>query len=356
VIAPTGAEIARRSGRAGGLARPVLIRLASAVPVVFGIVALTFALVRLLPGDPALLFSSGPTATEAEIQAIRVQLGLDRSIVEQLVIYVGRVFTGDLGYSILSGRKVSVDLLERLPASMELTLFALLLALAIALPLGSLGAVFRNSPIDQAARALAALGVSMPTFVTSVILVFIFFYLLGWAPDPVGRFDPFMLEPIKRITGFATIDAIATANWEGFWSALGKIMLPSMSMGFYAAGPLTRITRSSMISVLDGDYIKTARAMGLSLGKTYVVYALKNALLPILTTFGIVISYLLGANVLVEKIFAWPGIGSYVVDSLLASDYAPVQGFILLMGFFYVLVNLVIDLLYMAVDPRIRVQ
>lgn len=330
------------------------LRFASSLPALFGVVVFTFILMRLLPGDPAIFFASGPSAGQAEIEMIRKQLGLDRSLPEQLGIYLRDVATGNLGRSMTTGQQVTDDLIRRLPASLELTLTALLIALTIALPAGIVAALRQNSIVDHAIRLLCTFGVCMPTFVSGLLFIFFFYYVLGWAPDPTGRIDVF-LSPPPHVTGLLLVDSALARDGEVFMAALGQLVLPACTMALFVLAPLARMTRASMLAVLTSDFIRTSESIGLSRKRVVLVYALRNALLPVITITGIVFSTMLGANVLVEKVFSWPGVASYALDALLASDYAPVQGFVLLMASIFVIVNLTVDLLYGLADPRVSV-
>jgi peptide/nickel transport system permease protein len=327
-------------------------RLAGTVPLLLGIGIFTFILVRVLPGDPAAYYATGPLATREEIESVRHALGLDRPIHEQLAIYMRDVAAGDLGRSLVTGQPVVQDLRERFPASLELTLVAMALALAIAIPLGIVAAIRSGSWIDHVVRFVGTLGVSMPAFVVGIVLIFAFFLQLDIAPEPIDRIDPFALKP-ARVTGLMLIDSLLAGNGEAFRSAAGRLILPAMTMAIIVVAPLMRMTRASMIAVLASDYIRTARAAGMGWWTVYIRYGLANALLPVLTTIGLVISYQLGANVVVERVFTWPGVGSYALNSLLAADYAPIQGYILLMAFVFVVINTAIDILMALIDPRI---
>ena len=280
--------------------RLALLRIVGALPNLIGVVVITFLLTRALPGDPAAYFA-GQSATPEAIEQIRAQLGLDRSLPEQFVAYVGDLARGELGQSLTTGQSVATEIASRLPASMELTLVALTLAIAISLPLGIAAAVRQGSWVDQLARVVTTAGVSLPVFFTGLLLTWLFYFELGWAPSPIGRLDP-SFSPPSDVTGFYLIDALLDRDLE-LWR-----------------------------------------------------YALRNALLPVVTTLGLVFSFMLGSNVLVEKVFAWPGIGSFAIESLTASDYAPVQGFVLTMGVLYVMLNLLIDLAYLLIDPRVAMQ
>lgn len=320
-----------------------------------GVVVFTFILMRVLPGDPATFFASGPNAGQEEIEQLRKQMGLDRPIPVQLVRYLADIATGNLGRSMTTGQPVVTDLATRLPASLELTFFALLIALSLALPLGIAAALRPNSVIDHGVRVLCTLGVCVPTFVSGLLLIYAFYYLLGLAPDPTGRLDVFSSPP-PDVTGFLLIDFLLAGDFEGWRAALGQLILPAATMALFVLAPLARMTRASMLAALGSDFVRTARSIGMADWRVVLVYGLRNALLPVLTIVGVVFSTMLGANVLVEKVFSWPGIGSYALDALLASDYAPVQGFVLLIAVIFVLVNLTIDILYGVVDPRMGME
>ena len=337
-----------------GIARRVGRRLLASIPALLGVVIVTFILMRVLPGDPATFFASGPSAGQAEIEELRRRMGLDKPIPVQLVRYLGEIAQGDFGRSMTTGQSVVLDIKRRLPASLELTCTALLIALAFSLPLGVFAALRQGSVIDHAVRLLCTLGVCVPTFVSGLLLIYAFYYLLGWAPDPTARIDIFASPP-PDITGFYLIDFAATGDWEGWWAAFRQLTLPAVTMALFVLAPLARMTRASMLAVLGSDFIRTAHAMGLPRLRIIVAYALRNALLPVITITGIVFSTMLGANVLVEKVFSWPGVASYALDALLASDYAPVQAFVLLMASIFVLVNVTIDVLYGIADPRVSV-
>ena len=332
----------------------VLKRLLLAVPSLIGVVIVTFLLTRALPGDPAAYFA-GPAATKEAIQEIRVKLGLDKSLPQQFLGYVRDLARGDMGSALTTGQPVAAEIRARLPASAELTLLGLILAMGIAVPLGIFAATNPNSLIDHACRVVATAGVSLPVFFTGLILVYVFYYLLGWSPAPLGRLDVFYSEPAK-VTGFYLIDSAIARDWEVFWASLKQLILPALTLGIFSLAPIARMTRASMLAVLASDFVRTARASGLTPFTVIVTYAFRNAMLPVVTTLGMVFSFLLGANVLVEKVFAWPGIGSYAVEALIASDFAPVQGFVLTMAIMYVALNLLIDILYGLIDPRVRIE
>lgn len=330
------------------------LRVLQSVPSIIGIIVISFALTRALPGDPAVYFA-GDIADEESIQLIREQLGLDRSWLEQLGIYAANLMQGNLGMSLSTGRPVIEELSERLPASLELTLFGLGLAIIVGVPLGILAATRPGSWVDQVCRILVTAGVSVPTFFTGLLLIYIFYYLLGWSPSPLGRLDILYLSP-PHVTGFYLVDSLLAQDVETFWAAFKQLLLPAVTLGIFALAPLARMTRGAMLNALGSDYVRTVRANGLSQASILITYALKNASLPILTVLGMVFSFLLGANVLVEKVFSWPGIGSFAIEALIASDYAAVQGFVLCMALLFVGVNLIIDVILTLIDPRITLE
>jgi len=334
--------------------RLIARRLLMSVPTLAGIVLVTFALTRLLPGDPAAYFAGNAASVEA-VEQIRHKLGLDQPLATQFLRYVRELATGDWGQSLSTGQPVATEIATRLPASLELTLVALLASLSVSIPLGVLAATRPGSWIDQLCRLVTTAGVSLPVFFTGLLLSFVFYFLLGWAPSPLGRIDPYVSAP-ATVTGFYLIDSILAGDGAAFVSSARQLILPALTLALFVMAPVARMTRASMLGVLSADFVRTARAMGLSRMRVLYGYAFQNALLPVLTTIGMVFSFMLGANVLVEKVFAWPGIGSFAVESLVASDYAPVQGFVLTMAILYVALNLAIDLLYLAIDPRVTVE
>ena len=333
------------------MTKMIVKRLLGAIPNVIGVVIVTFLLTRALPGDPAAYFA-GPAATKEAIEEVRRSLGLDKSVVHQFAGYLKDLARGELGNSLSTGQPVLTEIRQRLPASLELTLCGLFLAVAVAVPLGVLAATRPGSWVDHLCRMLATAGVSLPTFFTGLLLAYVFYFLLGLAPSPLGRIDV-TFSPPPQVTGLFLVDSLIARDGELFRAAAKQIALPALTLALFVMAPLMRMTRASMLGVLSSDFVRTARASGLPRSKVLYAYAFRNALLPIVTTMGMVFSFLLGSNVLVEKVFAWPGIGSYVIEALVASDYAPVQGFVLTMALLYVALNLAIDVLYVLIDPRV---
>lgn len=334
--------------------RVVFKRLLAALPNLVGVIVITFLLTRALPGDPAAYFAGG-AATQEAVDQVRQQLGLDQPLPQQFLNYVGALLRGDFGLSITTGQPVLQELLARLPASLEMVLLALLLACAIALPLGVMAATRPGSWIDQLCRLLTTAGVSLPTFFTGLVLSYVFYFLLGWAPAPLGRLDP-VYSPPPTVTGLYLVDALLVGDLALWWAAFKQLVLPTVTMALFVLAPIARMTRASMLQVLSSDFVRTARASGLSKTTVQVRYALRNALLPVVTTLGMVFGFMLGSSVIIEKVFGWPGVGSYAIDALTASDYAPVQGFVLAMGVLFVLLNLLVDVLYTLIDPRISLE
>lgn len=326
-------------------------RLLAAIPTLAGVVVVTFLVTRVLPGDPAVFLAANPSMGAADIAELRESLGLDRSLWQQFTLYLGNLVRGDLGHSISTGQSVAAEFARRLPASAELALAALLLAVLLALPLGLLAAMRPGSVADLFARGLAALGNAMPAFVTGLLLIHLFYVLAGVAPEPIGRLDPF-LPPPPRLTGFLVVDSVLAGDGAALVSALRQLILPALSMALFAAAPLLQMTRAAMADALASDHIRAARAAGITPWRIVTVLALRGAMVPVVTTAGVVFSYMLGASVLIERVFAWPGIGAFALDSVIALDYAPLQGFMLLVAALFVVVNLAADIACVLLDPR----
>ena len=327
-------------------------RLVLLVPVLLGVTLISFALTRVIPGNPIDELVS-PLASQQERQRLISEHGLDRPITHQYVAYVRDLFHGDLGTSFTTSQPVLSDLTSRFSATFELTLYAMLVAVLVGVPLGIAAAVWANRWVDHLSRVVSVSGIALPVFWTSLTLVYILFYRLHVLSAPYGRIDPSIDAP-KHITGLFTIDALLTGKWAAWRSAAEALILPVGVLAFAVMAPIARITRSGMLEALESDYIRAARSLGLP-GRTVVFrHALRNALLPLITMIAVVYGYLLGGVVLVEEIFAWPGLGRYVFDAITSSDYPAVQGFILYATTIYVLLFLAVDLLYLAIDPRLR--
>jgi ABC-type dipeptide/oligopeptide/nickel transport system permease component len=354
----TACKLHRNDRRIGGSKASMAFvwkRLLGTLPSLAGVIVVTFLLSHALPGDPAAYFA-GPAANAASIAEVRAKLGLDRSLPVQFVHYLGDLARGNLGNSLTTGQPVVSDLVQRLPASLELTLFALIFAVVLAIPMGVWAATRADSAIDHLCRASVSVAAAFPTFFVGLLLLYVFYYLLELAPEPVGRLNEIVYTLPPRVTGAYTIDSLLAGDWPVFRAALAQLVLPSISLGLFALAPIARITRAAMLQALGSDFIRTARASGLPAGKVLVTYAFRNALLPISSVLGMVFSFLLGSNVLVEQVYGWQGIGAYAVNAVLASDYAAVQGFVLMMAVLYVLLNLLVDLLGTIIDPRVRFE
>jgi ABC-type dipeptide/oligopeptide/nickel transport system permease component len=330
-------------------------RLVGTIPSLVGVVILTFLLSHALPGDPAAYFA-GPAANAESIAEVRAKLKLDRPLFEQFFYYVGDLFRGDLGNSLTTGQPVLTDLLQRLPASLELTGFALIFAVGVAIPLGVWAATGLDGPVDHMARVVTTICAALPTFFVGLLFVYVFYYLLDIAPEPLGRLNEIAYSPPPRVTGAYTIDSLIAGDFEVFGASLAQLVLPAVSLGLFALAPIARITRAAMLEALGSDYVRTARAGGLRRTKVVFSYAFRNSLLPISSVLGMVFSFLLGSNVLIEQVFGWQGVGAYAVSAVVASDYAAVQGFVLMMALLYVLLNLGVDIFATLIDPRVRFE
>jgi ABC-type dipeptide/oligopeptide/nickel transport system permease component len=330
-------------------------RLVGTIPSLVGVVILTFLLSHALPGDPAAYFA-GPAANAESIAEVRAKLKLDRPLFEQFFYYVGDLFRGDLGQSLTTGQPVLTDLLQRLPASLELTGFALIFAVGVAIPLGVWAATGLDGPVDHLARVVTTICAALPTFFVGLLFVYVFYYLLDIAPEPLGRLNEIAYSPPPRVTGAYTIDSLIAGDFGVFRASLVQLVLPAVSLGLFALAPIARITRAAMLEALGSDYVRTARAGGLRRTKVVFSYAFRNSLLPISSVLGMVFSFLLGSNVLIEQVFGWQGVGAYAVSAVVASDYAAVQGFVLMMALLYVLLNLGVDIFATLIDPRVRFE
>lgn len=317
--------------------------------VVAGVCVITFIISHLIPGDPARLLA-GDRASDEIVQHIRQQLGLDLPLWQQFIRYVQQLLHGDLGISIRTGRPVIDDLKAFFPATLELAFCALLIALVVGVPLGVLSAVCKNSWIDHLVRLLALTGISTPAFWLGLGVIVLFYGQLNLLPGS-GRLDDW-LDPPARVTGFYLIDSLLSGEGEVFLNALTHLILPATTLAFVHLGIVARQIRSAMLEQLSEDYVRTALASGLSKFTIVVRYALPNALIPSVTVLGLALGDLLYGAVLTETVFAWPGMGAYVVSSIQALDFPAVMGFAIVVSFAYVLVNLLVDLLYLWIDPR----
>ena len=334
------------------LVRYILRRLLLAVVTLSGVVVAVFVLTHILPSNPAAL-RAGPLATAELIAQYEREMGLDQPLYVQFANYAASLLRGDLGRSWRTDQPVLQELAQRLPATLELALTAFLLAMLIGLTLGTLAAVYFGTWIDRAARLFATLGASLALFWLALVGVHVFYYTLNWAPPPLGRLTVGVPEP-PTITGLLTVDSLLAGDLATFADAVQHLWLPALTLAFVVSAPVIKITRAAMLEALSADFVRTARAIGLSPREVILVDALRNAFIPVLTTLGIVFGYLMAGNVIVERVFSWPGIGQYAWGALITNDFNAVQGFVLLIAVAYVMLNLLIDLAYGFIDPRIR--
>jgi peptide/nickel transport system permease protein len=294
---------------------------------------------------------AGPQAPPETVERLRTLYGFDQPIYVQFFRYLQRLLQGDLGTSFQTGRPVLEDILQYFPATIELATLALIVAIVVGIPLGVLSAVYRNSPIDHFARILSLIGVSMPVFWLGLVLLLIFYFKLGWFPEP-GRLDIMLIEP-ERLTGFLLVDSLIALDWEVFWDALKHMALPATVLGLYGLAGIARIVRSSMLDVLSQEYIKTARIKGLNEFWVLTRHALRNALVPAVTVIGLTYGGLLEGSVLTETIFSWPGLGRYLATAFLTLDLNAVVGGTMLVALTFSLANLAVDLVYAFLNPKI---
>ena len=354
-MVPVRASVRRLSGAYRRLPRTlqiILRRLLVLLPQMFGVLLITFLLIRLLPGDPALLLL-GNMATEESIAALRERLGLDLPVWRQFLIYLGNVTQFDLGISIFTSRPVAEDLLDRLPATLELITYSLILMTLVGVTLAVGSVVWHRSPFDIGSRLYSLAAGAIPDFWIALLLIFFFFYQLHWTPAPFGRIDVTVTPP-AAVTGFYLIDSLVAGDWAAFRSAFARLVLPVLTLTIVNAGALAKMTKATFTEVYRSDFITHARACGLP-ERVIILYALRNSMPPIITMIGFFAGFLLGAAVLVETVFAWGGLGQYAVQAVVNSDYPALQGFILVATAFILLVYTAVDILYEMVDPRIRV-
>ncbi|MDZ4764323.1 MAG: ABC transporter permease [Chloroflexota bacterium] len=331
----------------------VLRRLIVALPLLLGITLVSFLIANAVPADPINANLPQSQLNNAElVAAFRAKWGLDKSPVEQYLTYLGNLLQGDLGVSIKTRQPIADDIARFLPATIELATVATFFGVLIGLVTGIVSAVWHNKPIDFIARTLSLIGISFPVFVLALIGLTIFHLELGLVPGP-GRLNVRMSDP-PFVTGFFTIDSLIAGRWDTFWNALSHLILPGLVLGIYMAGLISRVTRSSLLDILGMDYLRTARAKGLRERVVVLKHALANAWMPIVTVIGLSYGNLLSGAVLTESIFAFPGIGRYMFRASTSQDFPAIMGVSLLIAFIYLIVNLVVDVLYYFIDPRIR--
>lgn len=326
-------------------------RLLMLIGVLFGVTLITFTISHLVPGDPAQLMA-GPRASDEAIAALRAQLGLDRPLYVQYLTFLGNLVQGDLGVSVLTQRPVLQELVGYFPATIELMLVSLTLSIALGVALGIAAAVYEGRWIDHVLRLIAIVGVSAPRFVTALLLLLFFYGELNLLPGG-GRFDPALAMP-PSVTGFLLIDSLLAGDFVAFADAAMHMILPTLTLAVSTSGGFMRLARTSMLEALAQDYIRTAQAMGLRRRTIILRHAFRNALMPLVTVIGMAVGTLLFGSVIVETIFAWPGAGSYVLNAIFSLDFPVIMGFTVIVSVVYVVTNLVVDLVYLVIDPQIR--
>lgn len=331
----------------------ILNRLLLLAPVLIGVTILTFSISHLVPGNPAAV-ALGPHATKDSIEALQEKWGLNKPVHIQYLIYVKGLLKGDFGTSLQTNRPVIQDLKVYFPATLELTAASMLLCLIIGIPLGVIAAAKKDKLIDHITRIFSLIGVSMPIFWLGLLMLLVFYLKLGLFAGG-GRLSPLTPRP-QHLTGLYILDSLLTGNWEALKDSIVHIIMPAVCLGFAIIAFISRMARSSMLNVLGEDYIKTARAKGLKEGSVIYRHALRNAILPVITVSGALYGQLLAGAVLTETIFSWPGMGLYTVRSILSLDFQPIMGFTIVIAFFYVIINLLVDILYVLFDPRIRLE
>ena len=321
------------------------------IPVIIGVVFIIFAIMELTPGDPVMMILGEGAPIEAQ-EALREEMGLNDPIPKQFVDYVGDVLHGDLGTAWHTGKPVTYDFAMRFPASLELALCALLLAVLIGIPVGIYAASKKDSAADHVSRVVTLLGTSVPVFWLGFMLIYLLYAKYDLIPAPIGRISDNIYPP-TQITGLYLLDSLLTGDMIAFKSALSHILLPAICLSFGSLAVISRMTRSNMIEVLNLDYIRTARSKGIKERQVVGKHGLRNILVPVMTVIGAQLGGLIGNAVVVETIFNWPGVGSYITQSILQTDYAPVQAFTVVSVLIYMVINLILDILYAVVDPRI---
>ena len=331
--------------------RFLLTRVSLLIPTFFGMTLLAFFLIRLVPGDPIETMAGERGIDAARHAALLVEYGLDKPVLTQYGVYIGRVLQGDLGKSIITQVPVMDEFLALFPATIELAVCAIAFALLLGIPAGIVAAVKRNSWFDHGVMTVSLTGYSMPIFWWGLLLIMFFSVNLGWTPVS-GRLD--VMHYVEPVTGFLLFDTLMAGETEAFFSALKHLVLPAIVLGTNPLAVVARMTRSAMLEVLGEDYIRTARAKGLPAFRIVAVHALRNALIPVVTVIGLQVGVLFTGAILTETIFSWPGVGKWLIEAINRRDYPVLQGGMLLLGVVVMLVNLLVDLTYGVINPRIR--
>ncbi len=329
----------------------ILERVLATLPIMFGVAIIVFLFIRLTPGDPVdIMMGQGGAVSAGEMEQLRSEFHLDEPLHVQLWIFLRDAIRGNLGYSYVLKRPVTQLIAERLPATIELALGALIISLLIAMPIGIFSAVKQNSLVDRFSMAGAFLGISMPSFWLAIIMIMFFSVSLRWLPVQ-GRIG--YEAQLQEVTGFYVLDSILTRNWEALSSSIKHLILPSIALGAAVAAVIARVLRSSMLETLRSDYVTLARSKGAPESRVVMKHALRNALIPTITVIGLQVGILLGGNMIIETVFGWPGLGSMVVDAIFDRDFPLIQGSVMVYAFTFVMASLIVDILYTYLNPKI---
>lgn len=326
-------------------------RLLGLIGVMFGVLAVTFFVSHWIPTDVARLIA-GNQASEETVAELRSSMGLDQPLPVQFGLYLSQLSKGDLGISTRTQQPVAIELLHLFPATLELALSALVITIAVAIPLGLLSAMRSNTTADQVIRLLSLIGISVPTFWAGLLLIQIFYGALGWLPSG-GRIDPKLAGELPKLTGLFLIDSIAILRWDILRDVCAHLALPAVTLAFHTIGGISRLVRASALETMGKDFVRTAQAAGLSTWTVMTRYVLPHTLLPVVTALGLAMAHLLAGAVVTEIIFGWPGVGSHTVEAIAALDFPTIMGFTLMASLIYTLCNLMVDVAYLRIDPRL---
>jgi len=330
----------------------LLRRLPGMLGVVFGVLVVTFLVSHLIPTDVARLIA-GNQASEEVVSELRSRMGLDQPLPVQFGRYLTQLAGGDLGMSTRTQQPVAHELAKLFPATVELAVCALFFTVVVALPLGLLSALRRDSVLDQVVRVLSLIGISVPTFWAGLLLIQVFYGWLGWLPSG-GRLDPRLAGTVPQVTGLLLVDSLLAARWDAWIDAVRHLALPAGTLALHSIGGIARLVRAATLEVLGEDHVRTARAAGLSRWRIVWSYVMPHMLLPVVTALGLSLAHLLGGAVVTELVFSWPGVGSHTIEAIAALDFPTIMGFTLLASLIYTLSNLLVDLAYLWIDPRLR--
>ncbi|WP_458699821.1 ABC transporter permease [Sulfurospirillum sp. 1307] len=330
----------------------IIKRLMWSVPTLFGVSLLVFLMVHLSPGDPAITLL-GDHANKESVEKLREEMGLNKPLYEQYFIFVKRAVTGDFGNSMKTKQPVLEEFKERFPATVELATVAMILAVILGIAAGIISAIKRYSLFDYSAMFVALAGVSMPVFWLGLVMIYFFSVKLGWLPVSGRLGYEFYVDDV---TGFYLIDTLLANDYEAFWDALKHLIMPAIALGTIPMAIIARMTRASMIEVMKEDYIRTARAKGCSIFSVIMIHALRNALMPVITVIGLMLGTLFAGAILTETTFSWPGIGKWIINAVYQRDFPIIQSATLIIATMFIVVNLIVDLLYALINPKIRLS